>query len=104
MMRSLVFSLVLGAASLGGLAATPSTAQAQWVQSNYWRRPVYPAYNRGLPSYRYSYYYTPPRLAVTPGYYSYYDSPYLPGPTPVYVPPAVYVQPRRLWYNYYYGY
>jgi hypothetical protein len=80
-MRSWILSLVLGAASLGLLAVTPSNVEAQ----RFWRRPQpysnyyspgYSYYSYQYPSYSYysgpSYY---PGYSYNPGY-SYYNPGY----------------------------
>jgi hypothetical protein len=76
-MRSLLLSLVLGAASLGMLAVSPSRADAQLFRR--WAVPYYNTYS--YPAYTYSYpyptyrYYWGPTYYYSPGYptsYSYY--------------------------------
>jgi len=50
-MRSLILSLVLGAASLGLVVGTPSSAKAQFRRSFAY----YPTYSYGYPAYSYGY-------------------------------------------------
>ena len=101
-MRSMILSLVLGAASLGLVAVSPSQADAQFVRRS---RPVYSSnyypgtysYSYGYPSY--SYYWGP---TYSPGYYSYYSPGYAtysyrwPGYRSYYYSPG--------YYGYYWGY
>src|SRR5437588_5858385 len=63
-MRSLILSLVLGAASLGLVVGTPSSAKAQFRRSFAY----YPTYSYGYPAYSYGY------PAYSYGYPSYYYS------------------------------
>jgi hypothetical protein len=89
-MRSLFLSLVLGAASLGLVAVTPSQADAQM----FWRWRARPYYGYYYAPYGYwnSYYWGP---GYTTSYYSYY-----PGySTYYYATPAYYYTPGQ----YYYG-
>ena len=72
-MRCLILSLILGVASLGLLAVSPSQAEAQFVRRS---RPAYSYYYD--PGYTYSYSYAYPTYSYywgptySPGYYSYY--------------------------------
>src|SRR2546422_5142254 len=98
-MRSLILSLVLGAASLGLLAVSPAQAEAQsWRRARpYYGRSYYnpgysypysygyPSYSYGGPSYYSGYYGYTPSYYSWPGYRSYYY--YSPG-----------------YYGYYWGY
>ncbi len=72
-MRSIVLSLILGAASLGLLAVSPSQAEARLF------RRWYPAYSYYYPGYTYSYSYGYPSYSYYwgPGYANYYS--YYPG-------------------------
>src|SRR5205823_4789265 len=84
-MRSLILSLVLGAATLGLWAVTPAQAEAQ----RFWRgRPVYSNYY--YPGYTYSYSYAYPSYSYSwgPTYSPGYSSYYYPGYTSYYWQPG----------------
>jgi len=90
-MRSVILTLVVGAASLGLVTLTPSKAEAGW--RNYAGYPAYysrysPAYypTYYAPAYQ-SYYYAPPAPVyplVNSSYYPTYNSYYYTPPAPVY--------------------
>jgi hypothetical protein len=104
-MRSLILSLVLGAAALGIVAATPSQAEAQR-----WRR----WYGGYYPSYSYGYYYTAPGYSYYPysygsypsySYYPRYSYSYYYTPGSSYYYPGMYTPYVPSYsYGYYWGY
>ena len=102
-MRSLILSLVLGAASLGVLAVSASPAEAQR-----YRRSAPPYYSYSYPGYAYSYSYANPSYSYywdNPGYYAspgYYGS--YPGYTGYYYSPRYRTYYTPGYNSYYWGY
>jgi len=90
-MRSLLLYLVLGLSAFGGLALTPSKADAFWFRRAYYAPAYYaPAYTYA-PAVTYGSYYATPGA---PDYTSYYYAPpsysYYPATTSYYVGPTYY--------------
>ncbi len=95
-MRSLLMSLVVGAATLGVWGFAPAQAQAQrwWGWRGWGYAPTYSSYYY-YPGYSY---YTPAYSYYTPAYTSYYYPSYPVYRSYYYAPPVTYVPG----YSYYY--